>query len=100
MSKIISIGTALPEYRHEQEKIFEFMSRVYAINEIEKENSNSSTSIVAFKTRYSVLPDYSVSADEWKFFTPTENLEPVPSIEKRMKNFREHAAPLSLKSYQ
>jgi hypothetical protein len=26
------------------------------------------------------------------------NLEPVPSIEKRMKNFREHAAPLSLKA--
>ena len=98
MSKIISIGTALPEYRHEQEKIFEFMSRVYAINETEKRKLKFLYRHSGIQTRYSVLPDYSVSADEWKFFTPTENLEPVPSIEKRMKNFREHAAPLSLKA--
>ena len=98
MSKIISIGTALPEYRHEQEKIFEFMSRVYAINEVEKRKLKFLYKHSGIKTRYSVLPDYSVAADEWKFFTPTENLEPVPSIEKRMKNFREHAAPLSLKA--
>ncbi len=98
MSKIISIGTAVPEYRHEQEKIFEFMSRVYAINEIEKRKLKFLYKHSGIQTRYSVLPDYSVSADEWKFFTPTENLEPVPSIEKRMKNFREHAAPLSLKA--
>ena len=32
------------------------------------------------------------------FFTPSENLEPFPSIEKRMKCFREHAAPLSVKA--
>ena len=98
MSKIISIGTALPEYRHEQEKIFEFMSRVYAINETEKRKLKFLYKHSGIQTRYSVLPDYSVSADEWQFFTPTENLEPVPSIEKRMKNFREHAAPLSLKA--
>ncbi|HET6767237.1 MAG TPA: type III polyketide synthase, partial [Chitinophagaceae bacterium] len=48
--------------------------------------------------RYSVLNDYSLPASEWNFFIPTENLEPFPSIEKRMKSFREHAAPLSLKA--
>ena len=50
------------------------------------------------KTRYSVLNDYSLPASEWKFFIPTENLEPFPSIEKRMKSFREHAARLSIKA--
>ena len=98
MSKIVSIGTALPEYRHEQQKIFEFMSRVYAINELEKRKLRFVYKHSGIKTRYSVLNDYSLPASEWKFFIPTENLEPFPSIEKRMKAFREHAAPLSIKA--
>ena len=98
MSKIVSIGTAVPEYRHEQEKIFEFMSRVYAINETEKRKLRFLYKYSGIKNRYSVLNDYSLPASEWKFFIPTENLEPFPSIEKRMKSFREHAAPLSLKA--
>ena len=98
MSKIISIGTAVPEYKHEQEKIFEFLSRVYAINEVEKRKLKFLYKHSGIKTRYSVLSDYSFPASEWKFFAPTENLEPFPSIEKRMRSFHEHAAPLSLKA--
>jgi len=98
LSKIISIGTAVPEYKHEQEKIFEFMSRVYAINEVEKRKLRFLYKHSGIKTRYSALADYSLPASEWNFFIPTENLEPFPSIEKRMKAFRENAAPLSLKA--
>jgi len=98
LSKIVAIGTALPGYRHEQQKIFEFMSRVYAINETEKRKLKFLYKYSGIQTRYSVLPDYSIAADEWQFFTPTENLEPFPSVEKRMKSFRQHAAPLSLKA--
>lgn len=98
MSKILSIGTAVPDNRHEQEKIWEFMSRVYAINETEKRKLKFLYKYSGIKTRYSVLQDYSLPASEWKFFIPTENLEPFPSIEKRMRSFREHAAPLSLKA--
>ena len=50
------------------------------------------------ETRYSVIPDYSLPADQWKFYPPTENLEPFPSLEKRMHWYREHAAALSLKA--
>jgi len=49
-------------------------------------------------TRYSVVPDYSLPADQWQFYPPTENLEPFPSLEKRMRWYREHAAALSLKA--
>ena len=98
MSKIVSIGTAVPAHKHEQHKIFEFMSRVYAINETEKRKLRFLYKHSGIQTRYSVLPDYSLPASEWIFFTPTENLEPFPSIEKRMKSFREHAASLSLKA--
>ncbi|HJS56246.1 MAG TPA: type III polyketide synthase [Chitinophagaceae bacterium] len=100
MSKILSIGTAVPEHRHEQQRIFEFMSRVYAISETEKRKLKFLYKHSGIQTRYSVLADYSLPASEWKFFIPTENLEPFPSIEKRMKTFREQAAPLSLKAIQ
>ncbi len=100
MSKIVSIGTAVPEYRHEQQKIFEFMSRVYAINEVEKRKLKFLYNLSGIQTRYSVLKDYSLPANEWDFFTATENLEPFPSIEKRLKGFRDHAAPLSLKAIE
>jgi predicted naringenin-chalcone synthase len=72
------------------------MSRVYAINEVEKRKLKFLYKYSGIKTRYSVIADYSLPAEEWKFFIPTENLEPFPSIEKRMRVFREHAAPLSL----
>lgn len=100
MSKIISIGTAVPQYRHEQQKIFEFMSRVYALNETEKRKLRFVYHRSSIDTRYSVLPDFSTAAGEWGFFPAAENLEPFPSMEKRMKCFHEHAAPLSLKAIE
>ncbi len=51
-------------------------------------------------TRYSVMPDYSVSAAERQFYPPTVDLEPFPCLNKRMQWFDEHAAPLSVKSIQ
>ena len=98
MSKIISIGTAVPEYRHEQKKIFEFMDRVYAPNETERRKLRFLYRHCGIETRYSIFPDYSLPANEWEFFPASENLEPPPSLEKRMQSFREHAAPLSLKA--
>lgn len=74
------------------------MSRVYAINETEKRKLKFIYRHSGIETRYSVLPDYSLPANEWTFFPPSENLEPIPSIEKRMKIFREHAGPLSLQA--
>ena len=47
-------------------------------------------------TRYSVIPDYSLPTRQWQFYPPTENLEPFPSLELRMKWYRDHAGPLSL----
>jgi predicted naringenin-chalcone synthase len=98
LSKIISIGTAVPEYRHEQQKIFEFMDRVYAPNEVERRKLKFLYRHCGIETRYSIFPDYGLPANEWQFFPPSENLEPFPSMEKRMKSFHEHAAPLSMKA--
>jgi predicted naringenin-chalcone synthase len=96
LSKIVSIGTAVPRFRHEQKEIFEFMQVAYALNEKEKRKLKFLYSHCGIQTRYSILPDYSLPAGEWTFFPASENLEPFPSLEKRMALFRKEAAPLSL----
>ncbi len=96
MSKIISIGTAVPEYKHEQSSILDFMQRVYALNEADKRKLKFLYRQAGIDTRYSVIPDYSLQAAEWQFYPATENLEPFPGLEKRMNWYKQYAAPLSL----
>jgi predicted naringenin-chalcone synthase len=98
MSKIIAIGTAVPEYKHSQEKILEFMSCVHALSEVEKRKLRFVYKQSSIQTRHSILPDFSLPANEWQFFPATENLEPFPGIEERMKVFRKNAAPVSLRA--
>ena len=58
-------------------KIFlHFMQNVYAMNEVEKRKLRFLYHQSAIETRYSVLPDYSLNADEWQFYPASENLEP------------------------
>ncbi len=96
MSKIISIGTAIPRYKHNQEEILEFMQRVYALTEADKRKLKFLYRQGGIETRYSVIPDYSLPATEWQFYTPSENLEPFPRLEKRLACFQLHAAKLSM----
>ncbi|MEI9909120.1 MAG: type III polyketide synthase [Bacteroidota bacterium] len=98
MSKIVSIGTAVPNYRHSQEDILGFMQRVYALNENDKRKLRFLYHQGGIDTRYSVIPDYSLPAAEWQFYPSTENLEPFPKLEMRMKWYQQEAASLSLKA--
>lgn len=96
MSKIVSIGTAVPAYKHQQDDILDFMQRVYAVNEIEKRKLKFLYHQSGIESRYSVIPDYSLPAEAWQFFPAFENLEPFPSLEKRMQWYSKHAATLSM----
>ena len=98
MSKIISIGTAVPEFRHEQDDILDFMQRVYALGESEKRKLKFLYRQGGIEKRYSVLSDYSLPTAEWKFFSPSENLEPFPTLEQRMSEYQKSAAPLSMQA--
>ena len=40
LSQIKSIGTAVPEFKHQQDDILRFMSRIYAFNEKERRTLN------------------------------------------------------------
>lgn len=100
MSKIVSIGTAVPAFRHEQSATLDFMQRVYALSENDKRKLKFLYRQGGIDTRYSVIPDYSLSPGEWQFYSPTENLEPFPKLEKRMQWYQQYAAALSLNAIE
>jgi predicted naringenin-chalcone synthase len=96
LSKIISIGTAVPAYRHRQEDILPFMQRIYAGDSQANRKIRFLYQQSGIGWRYSVIPDYTRPATEWEFYPPTENLEPFPSLEQRMAMYRKYASPLSV----
>ena len=88
----------MPAYCHKQEDIPDFMQRVYALDEAGRRKLKFLYRQSGINRRYSVIPDYSLPAEAWQFYSPTENLEPFPNLEKRMLWYKQHAAPLSLKA--
>ena len=100
MSKIISIGTATPQFKHEQKDILSFMQRVYALNEVDKRKLRFLYTQSAINSRYSVIPDYSLPASSWTFYPGTENLEPFPNLKLRMDWFNSTAPQLSVSAVE
>jgi predicted naringenin-chalcone synthase len=96
LSKIIAIGTAVPSFRHRQQDILQFMQLIYSYNEADKRRLRFLYHQSAIDTRYSVIPDYSRPATEWKFYPHTENLEPFPSLEQRMIWYNKYSPQLSV----
>jgi predicted naringenin-chalcone synthase len=96
LSKIISIGTAVPAYCHQQMDILQFMQTVYAVNEADKRKMRFIYQQSGISQRYSVIGDYSRPIQDWKFYPHTENLEPFPSLEQRMAVYNKHAPQLSV----
>ncbi len=95
MSKIIAIGTANPQFSHQQSSIMQFM--LDANNPDEK---NRKLLPILYKrsgisNRYSVFPDFSLPRSEWTFF---EDKTSVPSLEKRMTLYNSEAVELSIKA--
>ncbi len=96
MSKIISIGTALPQHRHDQETILQFMQQLYGMDDIEKRKLRFLYRHSGIATRYSCISDYSRPMQDWKFYPQSENIEPFPSLEQRMDWYQKFAPPLSV----
>lgn len=96
MSKLVSIGTAVPAFKHAQKDILQFMQEVYALDAAENRKLKFLYGQSGIDTRYSVVPDYSHKLPEWKFYPHSENLEPFPDLEHRMRWYNRYAAPLSV----
>ena len=98
MAKIISIATEVPAHIHKQEDLLEFMKGAYGAGEKENRILSYLYKHSGIETRYSVIPDFTLPVDQWQFFPHSRDLEPFPTLEHRMKWFKMHALPLSLKS--
>jgi len=96
LSKIISIGTALPPYRHRQQDIQKFMELVFAMDRGENRKLKFLYQHSGIEYRYSTIADYSRDIKDWRFYPQSENLEPFPSLEHRIQLFNKHAGPLSV----
>ncbi len=100
MSKIVSIATEVPAFRHNQDDILEFADTIYCNDTSESRKMKYLYRHSGIKTRYSVMPDYSVAATGRQFYAKTANLEPFPNMEKRMEWYAANASLLSIKTIQ
>jgi predicted naringenin-chalcone synthase len=98
LGKIISIGTTVPAHKHLQKDIFSFADIIYCNSPEESRKLKFLYNHSGIKSRYSVIPDYSLQADERKFYEKTHNLEPFPMLEKRMQWYADNAAQLSVQA--
>lgn len=98
MSKIISIATGVPEHNYQQDDLFSFADKVYSKDATDSRKLKYLYSHSGIANRYSVVPDFCSTHQERIFFPPTDDLEPFPSIEKRMELFEKFAAELSVRT--
>lgn len=96
MSKIISIGTALPPYRHQQGDILEFMLNAYQPEADDRRKIRLLYERSGIEMRYSVIPDYSSDISERQFYPRTIDMEPFPTLEQRMDLYHDNATTLSV----
>ncbi len=96
MSKITAIATATPDYGHTQEDLFTFAEKAYCRDATESRKLKFLYRQSGIDMRYSVLQDYNLPAAERTFFSTRDDLEPFPSLEKRMQKYNETSVDLSV----
>ena len=96
MSKIVSIATGVPLYKHQQKDICSFADTIYSTNATDSRKMKFLYGHSGISTRHSVIPDYSSAAHGRKFYEKSDDLEPFPDLEKRMQCYAENAGVLSV----
>ena len=97
MSYITAIGTANPAHRFSQATIADFMLRSMKLTNGDGRKLKTIFKATGIEYRHSVLEDYGKSED-FTFYSRTQDFEPVPSTENRLRVFREQAVVLSTES--
>jgi predicted naringenin-chalcone synthase len=72
------------------------MELVFAMNSTDNRKLRFLYQHSGIDHRYSTIADYSHETYDWKFYPQSENLEPFPSLERRMDYFNKHAGFLSV----
>lgn len=93
------MATALPEYKHEQENILQFMQNIYGIDEVEQRKLAFLYRHCGINTRYSVIGDYGKENEFWSFF-PKDKPCFFPNLEQRMQLYQQKALPISMEAIE
>lgn len=96
MSRIISIGTAVPVYGTEQNVILDFMQTAYD-DALVSRKLNTLFNQSGISTRYVVIPDFDKNRVEKNFYTDKSS---APAIDNRLTEFKEQAIPLAIKAIE
>ncbi|MDP1745901.1 MAG: type III polyketide synthase [Bacteroidota bacterium] len=94
MSKIISIGTAVPEYGTEQSVILDFMKDAYS-DDIASRKLNVLFKHSGISTRYSTIPDFDRTKSRTILFNEKQD---TSTVENRLTIFKEKAVPLAIEA--
>ncbi len=86
----------VPEHKHAQKDLFAFADKVYNKNEVDTRKLRFLYNHSGIDYRYSVLPDFDLTNKERIFFSPSDDLQPVPDISKRMQVYNQFASDLSV----
>ena len=95
LSRIISIGTAVPEYSTNQDTILQFMHQAYN-DPTASRKLNVLFHQSAINCRNSAIPDFS-DFDKRKLFPLTHE---IPMVTQRIDMFKQKALPLSVKAIE
>lgn len=98
MSRIISIGTALPPYKHRQQDILGFMLNAYQPEAEDRRKISLLYERSGIESRYAVIPDYSLPVNDRTFYPRTLDMEPFPGLDQRMELYNKHATSLSIEA--
>ncbi len=94
MSKIVAIDTALPAYPIPQQTICDFMCSVYKDGEADTDRLKVLYARSGISKRHTVVPDYDPALQKRELFSADRYLDPVPTLESRLKLYDTHAAAL------
>ncbi len=100
MSKVISIATAVPANKYNQDELFSFADKIFCKAEDETRKLKFMYRQSGISNRYSVIPDFNGCPAKRVLFPQANDLEPFPALEQRMQLYMEHAAPLSVQAIE
>lgn len=100
MSTIISIANVVPQYKHEQTEIANFMGEVYQLGFEEKRKLKLLYNRTKISCRYSIIPDFSLESTEHQFFKQNSSLTSFPNLDERMELFNKNAMNLGIEAVQ
>jgi len=95
-SYVTAIGTAVPAYGFPQPEIAAFMADALRFDERDRRKLQALYRQTRIDQRYSVLPDYGLKPGQYTFFPNSPDLEPFPTVGRRMERYRQEALPLAV----